>query len=1025
MARYSDVLAISAALVLTAAGSGWAQKESASLPVTSPARQLSTLAVTVVAEDAEGRKAGNLDDLLAVEMSNQSVLRIVDRQKIQAVLKEHTITLSNAGNTQTAIALGKFAGADFLLHVLTEKNKAAIRLVEVATGQVKLEEQVALAYDLALSSAAIREKVLTALRPDSQAANRLTVGIAAFPNRSGTDRSDKLGIELQKALRSRLKDNAWAVVLERQYPTALLEEVDLARAGLVRDKTVEILPPADLVIFGSMEDANREYEPGKPWEVALDLTLRLRGHSEQIRQAFRSDLVDAAAAGIVRKIDEFRRRQPASQARVPEKELWRRQALYLMPQQVETWRDNVLIPNFDWSSELSQLEVIRAWENVLLLDDNNPDAMNYLGAYLISLNRWIWSYDVSVAKKKAAAAQCIAGSRLVERALVMQPTKERAASYVFCLRPLIKVDPVRAKEMAQYVLDHPKQFEGLPDFHWIKVAQTKPVRTTDDGHYTELERALSNAEKDPNAVLILFPPKLTRNGPVKQYTTLLNKYVDSPDPVVQFVVHRALGELLCWQQRAPTALEHFDKAIAAMEAAYKRCKDVHRDSLNDIYRLRIEACQFLGQAEEAKKTALAGAKHFMEIGRFGDFDNPIGRLYRYCVTEALGEGEEKQALAICNTYYAFAKEHSERYGDWPQISAKREELLAKLAGKAVPGMDGLQRINGTSWVDGTDLMWMRMAATEEKLWLVVGKWGAGNTMSCSHYSNEAEHLPVVRDVASCVAATQDAVFFGGGKGLYKLDTNGKLLKHYDRNDPSFPGYSVSAICEGRGKVFFAFRGSPHTGVAVLDLATDNISVLAPSSREATQETEPITGIGRMWWDAATPQLYACGYFWYSNNPPFLVREYGWSPQNKTWQQYHIKDAPRFVVSNGNETLLVRVVGDQTECQFVKAGRKVTAAVPVPSLMGEPAWDGRRIWVPTSSGLYEVDCATGHVSWLAYQDGNSFFSLLKHGNRLYVATARGLYYREIPQDIVQTTLKEAETQACDAVIRRNASEDNRK
>jgi hypothetical protein len=66
-------------------------------------------------------------------------------------------------------------------------------------------------------------------------------------------------------------------------------------------------------------------------------------------------------------------------------------------------------------------------------------------------------------------------------------------------------------------------------------------------------------------------------------------------------------------------------------------------------------------------------------------------------------------------------------------------------------------------------------------------------------------------------------------------------------------------------------------------------------------------------------------------------------------------------------------------------------------MGEPAWDSRRIWVPTPSGLYEVDRTTGRVRWLAYQDGVSFFSLLKHGNRLYVASSRGLYYCNIPSD----------------------------
>jgi transcriptional regulator with XRE-family HTH domain len=71
--------------------------------------------------------------------------------------------------TVNAIALGKFVGADYLLHVLAEKTTATIRLVEVASGQVKLEGQVALRNDLSLSAAAIREKILTALRPESQA----------------------------------------------------------------------------------------------------------------------------------------------------------------------------------------------------------------------------------------------------------------------------------------------------------------------------------------------------------------------------------------------------------------------------------------------------------------------------------------------------------------------------------------------------------------------------------------------------------------------------------------------------------------------------------------------------------------------------------------------------------------------------------------------------------------------------------------------------------------------------------------
>ena len=219
----------------------------------SPAARLPRLAVTVSAEKPDGKNRENLEDLLMVELGNQRFLTLVDRQNIRAILREQTIALSNANDTASAVALGKFAGADYLLHVRLADKKFSIRLVEVATGKVKLEQQFAVTGDLPLAAASVREKVLAAVRPESQASNRLTVGVAAFLNRSGTDRSDALCAKLQKELRKRLQGQPWAVVLERQYPTSLLEEVDLARLGLARQPAVERLPPADLVILGTLQ----------------------------------------------------------------------------------------------------------------------------------------------------------------------------------------------------------------------------------------------------------------------------------------------------------------------------------------------------------------------------------------------------------------------------------------------------------------------------------------------------------------------------------------------------------------------------------------------------------------------------------------------------------------------------------------------------------------------------------------------------------------------------------------------------
>jgi hypothetical protein len=963
-----------------------------------------TLAVTVSGQATNAPSRANVEDVLIGELGNQPFMQLVDRERIEAVLKEHAIALSNPGDMKNTIALGKFVGADFLLHVLVERNKASVRLVEVATGQVTLEEQVALSNDLALSAAAIREKVLRAVRPESQAANRLTVGIAAFPNRSGTDRSDKLGIELQKALRGRLRQEAWAVVLERQYPTALLEEVDLARSGLVRDKAVETLPPADLVILGTLQDANNEYVPGRPWEVKLDLTVRLRGHSSQIGQTCRSDAVHEAAEHIMGTIDEFRR-QPISQSALPEKEMWRRQAMYLMPPSSDTVGRR---PHDCWGERTKQdtIETIRAWENVLLLDADDLEAMTNLGVCLIALNQLVPRGGVpqpTEAQRQAAAAQCVAGSRLVERALGIQPTRDRATTFIWCIDPLIRDVPARAKEMAQYVLDHRSQFKGVPPFcfdYVIPIAQSTPhwdANASDDKLYEELDRAILNAEKYPDAVFLAFEHfENIGKDTLEQNITFYAKYLDSPDPVVQFVVQRAMGALLCYTKNDPAGLKHYDRAIEVMDAARVRLAVYYRsDALHDIYRLKINACGHLGRLEEAKKAGLAGTKHFLEAGQF---DSAIAWLYHYCVAEVLGAGQEKQALAICDEYIAGANRPPRVIGEHAQrILGKREELLARLAGKSVPALGGLRLARGT---EGTNMLFLRMAATDRKLWLASPQGPSCATLGAPLlYRSDLDEARKLLDwpaTAVCVTAMKNAVFFGGQNGLYKLDTNGKLLKHYSRKSGSFPVDNIVDLCEGGDNIYMCYRDAWRFGIVVLDPASEEASVLAPSSRDAKPVTEPVDDVYRVWWDTVSPRLYASRHdstYW-TFRP--LRCQYGLMPDGKAWQRYDGEETPRFVVSDGDEALFVRVRGKQIEFGFPRTGQKVTAEVPLPSLMGDPAWDEHRIWVPTVAGLYEIDRATSRITWLAYQNDTPFFSVLKQDGRLYVATARGLYYREIPK-----------------------------
>jgi ligand-binding sensor domain-containing protein len=160
--------------------------------------------------------------------------------------------------------------------------------------------------------------------------------------------------------------------------------------------------------------------------------------------------------------------------------------------------------------------------------------------------------------------------------------------------------------------------------------------------------------------------------------------------------------------------------------------------------------------------------------------------------------------------------------------------------------------------------------------------------------------------------------------------------------------------------------------------------------------EPIYDVYRVWWDTANSRLYANYYLRYASAAD-ITHQYGWMQNGKAWQWYVNEEAPRLIISADNETLLVQIRGKQTEFHFLKAGKPdetVTAELPLPWLMGEPAWDEHRIWVPANTGLYEIDRDTGRVTWLAHQDNTPFLSLLKHEGRLYAATSHGLYYREI-------------------------------
>jgi len=932
-----------------------------------------------------GSRYENIEDILTVNMSAQGFLQLVERAQLKLILKEHEIGLSALVDNNKAIQVGNLVGAEYLLFVKIYHNRVSIRLIEVRTGKIVLEEDLNIYEDIFLTSAAIREKVIKALKLKPNITECHTVGIISFINKSGTDRSDKLNLELQKSIRQRLRSETWATLLERQYPTGLLEEVELARMGLTKDN-VEKLPPADMVIFGTLQDVSSSYK-GNTWDVNIELLVRLQKRTASFTITCQSDRLEETAKRIVEEINNFRRKQTESFSVKQEKELWRRQALYLMP------RSSYQVGRyyFDCISERQKndtLEAIRAWENLLLLDPDNTEAKLNLGMCLISLYRSPLKWEQG-SVQVTAREQTLRGSLLVEAAMRTEPSRHNAATFAFIYQ--INLED-RSKEICQYILANQELFKPWE----ISNARIQLARLQKERVLDEIDNVASDGFKDPASVCTFFI--MLRNNYANSPDRAIRsaqKYVKSKNPLVRFMAEWTTAEFLYNEKKDPSALIHFDRAIEVHDGAVAVLpkNSGWLITIDDIYRYKICACQVFGQNNLVRETALRGAEYFMRVSRF---NHAIDWLLYYCVMEVLDEKEAKQGLVICDAYLkAMNRNRLAQAYHYPAIIEAREKFKAIIAGTPIPNFAEMNLVKGTEkkGIPASNRSNARMAAAGGKIWLVWEQFVQHHGPAVvyvpgSESANELKHLPRMRTVA----AVGERVFIGGRDGLYEIDTNGKIVKHYQKENDGIPSNHIVDLCVGENQLYMSFRESDRYGVAALDLISGSIKVLAPTSREATLQSEPVYDAYRLWWDAINRQLYVNSFV------PMVRGSYAkhcWVFKQNKWERLAQKsEIPICIVSNDTETLRVQTDGKKLALEFIATSNEICWPFLLPGFVGEPAWDAARIWIPTYIGLYEVNRNTGKVKWLAHQDGTQCLAALRYMGRLYVATNRGLYWCDI-------------------------------
>ena len=967
---------------------------------------------------AQAKAAADLEAALPVELALLPDVELVERAALDRILKEQKLSLSGLADPKSAVKVGQLAGADLLLFVEPRDGKVSVRLVEVNTAKVLLEEPLSVKEDPFLTAVAVRERIAVVLHPDRNV-RRLTVGIVDFVNKSGTERSDTLNIELQKALRERLRQETWAIVLERQYPTALLEEKDLARLGLSRGAP-DNLPPADIVIMGAVEDVRAELTANRMWEVYVEVRIRIKGVLTELATKCPANRSSIAVEFIVTKLNELLKRQPKESASLAEAEYWRRLGKHLMP---GPGRENGNFGVFEGGAgrgEEDTLEAMRAWENLLLFAADDSEAHMNLGICLML----IYGPNVPQANGEhndIAEAAYLRGTYLIEEALRANPTPEAAGKFYTAVEMRTLISGVerscrsvreRCVEMCRYILDHQDVFTPTYTPTYADLARKRLAwlnNESSDDPFVRLEIAVRNVKLDPIEAVNRFGQIASAYGDrPEEAIARLAPYCESPIPLVRFEAERTTADLLWEMKKHDSAIAHFDRAIALLEQADMAFREANETStyVDTVYRNKIERCEAGGRHDEALRTALQGVRYFAKV-KEGRIYFECTFVFCYAAEALLKNGDVKSGLDVCRTYFA----EIEKCGPPDSLNPLSEmvrvqfELQAKSEGRRLPDWGRLTLVKGTE-ADGLERHFL--AVEGGKLWMVW--WSGGGKkpatqrlLVLSPELGKAIPISGFPTTPRAVAAVGDRVFFGGWDGLYEVDANARPLHHYTKQNGQLPSDHISSLCIGAGALYMSFEDMDtqyRGGVAKLDLRTGAVTVLAPTNRDAAYETEPIGSGICLWWDAFNKRLVAgeSSRYWYGRES-FALTPSGWrisGPVHPADREFVEPLLTWCVVSQGDETLEVRMSSKGTIFEFLNSRRQYEWTQQLPHNTGIPAWDAKRIWVPHYLGLFEIDRQSGKVSLIAYDRSIEAKTAIVMGGNLYVAASTGLYCYPIPK-----------------------------
>jgi hypothetical protein len=334
---------------------------------------------------ADDEQDGRVSDLTLAELNGAAGLEMVDRQSLDAVLKELSLSLSGLVRAKDAVRAGKLLRADWFLLGTRAKiagtNSIVIRLVEADSGILRDAGVIPADGSQSELAAKIAEFVRQSRQEAAAPKPRIYLAIGAFEDLSLNNRQADFTAQLRGYLTAAYR-NSGVTVLEREYVEVLLQEMELDLAGLTDEGGASPRPMQSS--YWLAEGCYQSYQTGdNEIEITLDVR-RIFGRTQRI--TVRSAAGEPADEQIKLTIDAAMKQN--SQAIFPTRVSEARAELQMGRDIAQLGIDGLTrwfdyrFPDEDPRDLRNTKEAIRAFETALLLDPTNREAKMYLAACL-------------------------------------------------------------------------------------------------------------------------------------------------------------------------------------------------------------------------------------------------------------------------------------------------------------------------------------------------------------------------------------------------------------------------------------------------------------------------------------------------------------------------------------------------------------------------------------------------------------------------------------------------------------------